>query len=145
MIKRLTVLRAAAVVALLTLTVAAPAQGPSTKPAQAHGHAADDTADMQVLETLRRAGADLGKPHTPVYFANFPSQSALNAARKDVDAAGFKVVRAGRSDDGKAWILITTRAMPLTVDNVRNASRAMKAAANQHGGRYDGWEAEPRK
>lgn len=138
------VLRAAVFCAGTVWALIAPAQTPSAMPPQGHGHAAEDIADMQVLETLRRAGADLGKPHAPTYFANFPTEAALQAARKDVDAAGFKIVKAGRSGDGKAWILIATRTMPLTIDNVRNASRAMQDAAGKYGGRYDGWEAEPR-
>lgn len=144
MIDRRSALRAGVLAACVVRNRLAWAQPSATKPPAGHGHAADDIADMQVMETLRRAGADLGKPHTPVYFANFPSEAALTAARKDAGTAGFKVVRAGRSGDGKAWILITTRTMPLTMDNVRNASRAMKETAEKHGGRYDGWEAEPR-
>ncbi len=113
--------------------------------APGHGHAAEDISDMQVLETLRRAGADLGKAHTPVYFSNYPTEPALKAARKELEGEGFKVVKSGKSGDGKAWILILTRTMPLSIDNVRHASQAMKLAADKNSGRYDGWEAEPRK
>jgi hypothetical protein len=121
------------------------AQATTTPPSKGKGHAVEDIADMQVLETLRRSGADLGKPHTPVYFTNYPTESASQAARKQLEGDGFKVVKAGRSGDGNAWILILTRTMPLSMENVRRASRSMTAAVEKNGGRYDGWEAEPRK
>ena len=143
--------RAAMLAGALAGLLAGAASGQTTSPSPAksaaasgHGHGADDIADMHVLETLRRAGADLGKAHTPVYFANYPTEAAMKAARKDLEAAGFTITKAGRSGDGKAWILIVTRTMPLSIDNVRHASRAMKASTDKHGGRYDGWEAEPR-
>jgi hypothetical protein len=104
-----------------------------------------DAADLQVLDGLRRRGADLGKPHTPVYFTRFPTEAAQKAAHKEFEADGFRVLRSSPAKDGKAWSLLLTRTMPLSIDNVANASRSIAAVTARFGGHYDGWEADPRK
>jgi hypothetical protein len=133
--------------ALATAVVLAPLGSVAqTPPASGAGaSSAIGTSDAAVLDGLQRQGADLGRPHTPVYAAQFPTESALKAARRDLENDGFRALRASPSKDGRTWMLLLTRTMPLTPDNVASASRSIEAIATRHGGHYNGWRAEPRK
>ena len=111
----------------------------------AQASSAADAADLQVLDGLRRRGADLDKPHTPVYFTRFPTEAAQKAARREFESDGFRVLRSSPAKDGKAWNLLLTRTMPLSIDNVTSASRSIATVTARFGGQYDGWEADPRK
>jgi hypothetical protein len=113
----------------------------ATQPAPAKGHAAEEMADMHTLEALRRNGANLSKPHKVQYFTNFPSEAQMSAARKELLAAGFTVVRAAQAGKDQPWVLILTRTMPLSTENVRASRQTVSSAVTKHGGRYDGWEA----
>lgn len=112
-----------------------------TQPATAKPHAAEEMADMHTLEALRRHGANLSKPHKVQYFTNFPTQAQMTAARKELVAAGYTVVRAAQAGKEGPWVLILTRNMPLSTENVRSSRQTVSAAVAKHGGRYDGWEA----
>jgi hypothetical protein len=130
--------------ALALSLAAAPlaAQTPAEpKTAPAKGHAAEEMADMHTLEALRRNGANLSKPHKVQYFTNFPSEAQMSAARKELLAAGFTVVRAAQAGKDQPWVLILTRTMPLSTENVRASRQTVSSAVTKHGGRYDGWEA----
>lgn len=130
--------------ALVLALAAAPlaAQTPvEPKTAPAKGHAAEEMADMHTLEALRRHGANLSKPHKVQYFTNFPSEAQMTAARKELVVAGYTVVRAAQAGKDKPWVLILTRTMPLSTENVRGSRQTVVAAVTKHGGQYDGWEA----
>jgi hypothetical protein len=125
--------------------MAAGAQAPAAAQGAAVPDRAIDARDAQSLETLRSAGADLARPQTPVYFTSFPSAAAEKRARRELEAQGFRVMKAAAVQDGQTWVLILTRTMPLSVDNVRRTSRDLEALTARHGGRYVGWDAEPRR
>jgi len=114
-------------------------------PTAAAAHGAMELPDLQTLAALRRAGADLGKPHTPVYYLHFPDESAAKAARRAATEEGFGVIKTMPARDRQQWVLILTRTMTLSLDNVRNASASLRAIATRHGGVYDGWQAEARR
>jgi hypothetical protein len=133
--------RIAAAAALVTLALAAGAQAPAMPP----GHPLADMADLQTLAELRRAGADLERPQTPVYFLLFGDEADARAARRNAENEGFGVLKLMRVRDSTQWALILTRTMPLSLDNVTSASRSLQAIARKHEGRYDGWQADPRR
>jgi hypothetical protein len=110
--------------------------------AQSPAVAANDT---RTLESLRRSGADLARPQTPLYFVSFPNAGAAKAARRALEADGFLVVKAASAAQGDAFVLVLTRTMPLTGDTVRRASEQIESVTSKYGGRYGGWDAEPRR
>lgn len=113
--------------------------------AQPAGHGGAGLPDLQTLAALKRSGADLAKPHAPVYYLLFATEAAAKSARRAAEADGFGTLKTLQARDGQSWILILTRTMTLTVDNVASASRALAAIAAQYDGRYDGWQAQPRR
>ncbi len=123
----------------------AQAAAPPAVSLAAQASSAADAADLQVLDALSRRGADLAKPHTPVYFTRFPTEAAQKAARREFEADGFRVLKSFPAKDGKAWNLLLTRTMSLSIDNVTSASRSIAAVTARFGGQYDGWDADPRK
>jgi hypothetical protein len=129
--------------ALLAVMLAggARAQAPAAPP----GHSMADMADLQTLADLRRAGADLSRPQTPVYFLLFGDEAGARAARRAAEAEGFGTLKLMRVRDSAHWALILTRIMPLSLDNVTSASRSLQAIAVRYDGRYDGWQADPRR
>jgi hypothetical protein len=130
----------ALVLALAAAPIAAQSP-PATLPSPGKGHAAEEMADMHTLEALRRHGANLSKPHKAQYYSNFPSEAQMGAARKELLAAGYTVVRAAQAGKDQPWVLILTRTMPLSTENVRSSRQTVSGAVTRHGGRYDGWEA----
>ena len=94
--------------------------------------------DEEVLAQLKKAGADLSKPHKIEFFLYFPEETAAKEAGARIKQAGFDVdVR--RAAQGPEWLCFATRAMVPELAALQKIRREFVALAASFGGEYDGW------
>jgi regulator of ribonuclease activity B len=95
--------------------------------------------DLQVLDQLKKAGADLSSIHDLEFYLYFPTEAAAREAANAVKDEGCEVkVRLGADD--KNWLCYATKRMvPNHAELVRQRER-FNEIARKGGGEYDGWE-----
>lgn len=99
--------------------------------------------DAQVIEALRRAGADLAQPREVIHYLYFGSEPAARAAVSRLDRADRLVHAVIDPDTGKSSVKVTHTAV-VTLEAIHALRAEFEAAAAEGGGEYDGWEAAAR-
>jgi regulator of RNase E activity RraB len=100
--------------------------------------------DQQVLDQLKKAGADLSKPHNIEFFLYFPTEDLANQAAKDVKGEGCDVkVQLGA--DKKNWLCFATKRMVPDHDELVRLRKRFNEIAHKRNGEYDGWGTEVEK
>ena len=98
-------------------------------------------ADVRVLERLRELGCDSTRPRGTRHFIYAPT-------RDDAQAIACVLEREGWETSVQADVeiaLVTASCLRvLTGPLVRETREHLTALASQHGGSYDGWEADAR-
>jgi hypothetical protein len=91
---------------------------------------------------MRSLGADLTKETTVVFFLDLPTQSAAADAASQIYALGSFTVeyREGSGDWG--WLCLATKRMSLDGTAIFEHTDLFDGIAAEHGGEYNGWEAE---
>ncbi|HEX9270034.1 MAG TPA: ribonuclease E inhibitor RraB [Candidatus Limnocylindria bacterium] len=99
--------------------------------------------DQQVLDQLRRAGADLTKPRDIRHYLYFPSAATARSAADRLRASGYTVdVHASPTPKpGEDWAVVANRVMVVNAETIRTERSLMDEVARQGQGVYDGWEA----
>ncbi|MEJ3404682.1 ribonuclease E inhibitor RraB [Rathayibacter sp. YIM 133350] len=94
--------------------------------------------DRAQLENRRILGDDLAQPRDVEHFAYFPDCSALDAAARQLEGAGFtgSIFAAG----GR-FSLCARRVDALDEESVRRFVRDVCEIVEANGGEYDGWGA----
>ena len=98
-------------------------------------------ADVRVLERLRELGCDASRPRGTRHFI-------YASKRDDAEAIACVLEREGwetwvQQDDEVALVTASCLRV-LTGPLVRETREHLTTLASQHGGQYDGWEADAR-
>lgn len=96
--------------------------------------------DRQVLEQLRKAGADLTKPTEVNFYLYFKDRQAADSAAAHA-SAGPLVATVRRGADDSSWLCFVSGSMVPTEAAIHEQAVRLLALARAHGGEYDGWEA----
>lgn len=100
--------------------------------------------DELVLVRLRKAGADIAKPHNIEFFFYFPSQAVADQAAAHIRDSGFQVVveKSARGDD---WLCLATKTMVPDLSVLQNIRKDFERLATSLNGEFDGWGTEVEK
>ena len=96
--------------------------------------------DLQVIDNLRKYGADLRKPRDTVHYLYFPTESAVEQAAARVRALGL-VGKVEPSATGSNWCLRANHDLVVNPDSITAERPALEEICASLGGDYDGWEA----
>jgi hypothetical protein len=108
------------------------------------GQAADrfanpSEADVRVLERLRELGCDAACPRGTRHFIYAPKRTDAEAIAGVLEREGWET--SIQEDDDVALVTASCLRV-LTGPLVRETRAHLTALASQHGGQYDGWEAD---
>ena len=108
------------------------------------GPIGSEAGDMQVLQQLREAGADLTKATEVNYYMYFPDSATAARAADSVRAFGFEAeVRDGRGRT--EWLCLATKNMIPEKTAIFAGTKQFSELSKSLGGEYDGWEAAATK
>jgi hypothetical protein len=96
--------------------------------------------DRQVLDQLRKAGADLTRPTEVNFYLYFKDRQAADSAAAHA-SEGPLVAMVRRAGDDSAWLCLVSGQMVPTEAAIHANAVRLLALAQAHGGDYDGWEA----
>jgi hypothetical protein len=113
---------------------------PAVKTAPLAGPIGSLEGDRQVLEQLRRAGANLSKPTEVNYYLYFKDREAADSAAAEAGNVELKAT-VQRAADNSAWLVLVSGNMIPTEAAIHANTTRLLALAHAHGGEYDGWEA----
>lgn len=106
----------------------------------AHAQSIAEQQDALVIDNLRAAGSDLGKPHEIDFWLYFPSKSSATAAAAEMRSVGYLVLSVDQQPGRADWRLRAQRRMLPRLDSMVATTRTLEAIAQRNGGDYDGWE-----
>ena len=96
--------------------------------------------DRVALEQLRRDDAR-GGSRTILHYLYFPRREDADTSARELRASGFGTEqRLGA--DGANWLVLARHEVVPSEDTIAAARQRMECLARDHGGEYDGWEAE---
>jgi len=96
--------------------------------------------DRQVLEHLRKAGADLSKATEVNFYLYFKDRQAADSAAAHA-GAGPLVAIVRRGADDSSWLCFVSGRMVPNEGAIHSHAVRLLELARVHGGEYDGWEA----
>ena len=100
-----------------------------------------DSLDGQVIDQLRKAGADLGQPRDTVHYLYFQTEDGANLAAEQLRTHGLIAVVQPAAAGSVPWLLRANHDFVVNAESIREIRRVAEAAAAAGGGDYDGWEA----
>jgi hypothetical protein len=104
------------------------------------GPIGSEAGDLQVLQQLRNAGADLTKATEVNYYMYFADSATAARAADSSRAFGFDAeVRDGRGRS--QWLCLATKNMIPEKTAIFAATKRFSELSKSLGGDYDGWEA----
>jgi len=92
--------------------------------------------DLDTIERIREAGADMGALHRVDFFLVFKSRESADQAASTL--RGDYSVEVSQAVNGEFWCTATAE-MLIYHNLIREHGDRMKALAAQCGGKYDGW------
>jgi Regulator of ribonuclease activity B len=95
-------------------------------------------ADRDMLDLLRKEGADLSQPRSVRAHLYFPSEEAAMKAADDLAAREWMV---GLGQRDTQWLAQPERKMVVNETTFPGMNAELDAVASSHGGYYDRWEA----
>lgn len=100
--------------------------------------------DRQVLETLRKGGSDLSKPHPIDHYLYFSTQHSAESVGRELAAIGFRVsVRPSATPEkGYEWLVLASQVIVPAPSAIASVVARLGELATSFGGLYDGWEAK---
>lgn len=102
----------------------------------------EDDWDTRLIEKLRRSGVDPFKPQQLDFFIGMPDEASAQRIAQRLSADGFSVdVRPVDDSTSHPFSMHISKAMSLSVTEVRAVSARLRELAEASGGRYDGWTA----
>jgi len=98
--------------------------------------------DENVLASLVDAGADLSQTRRIAHFLYLPDEEAATAASAALGAMTFTPIVWTPTDDEPEWTVVAEmHDTAVTAESIAHDDEMFADLADQHGGRYDGWEA----
>ena len=102
----------------------------------------EDDWDTRLIEKLRRSGVNPCKPQQLDFFIGMPDEASAQRIAQRLSADGFSVdVRPVADSTSHPFSMHISKAMSLSVTEVRAVSARLRELAEASGGRYDGWTA----
>ena len=98
-------------------------------------------ADLRVLERLREMGCDSARPRGTRHFIYAPTRDEAHAIAGVLERQGWET---SIQEDEEIALVTASCLRVLTGPLVRETRAHLTALASQHGGQYDGWEADAR-
>jgi len=96
--------------------------------------------DERVIVRMRQQGADPFRPYDVDFFFALPSEAACQNVAQQLQSEGFRVdVKPVTDSVDQPFSLHATKALRLSVPDMREFSRRFGELARTNGGRYDGW------
>jgi hypothetical protein len=96
---------------------------------------------IEYLEELRFAGLDVSTGVSVEQYAQFPAAATAQGAAEELRREGFDVDV--EPDDEGGWVAYVTRTIPAVPEQIMRARDRVAAAAEAHGGSYEGWNLVP--
>ena len=103
--------------------------------------ASPDSGDLQVIESLKKHGSDVSRPHPIDFYLYFPSESAARRACSSLTSGGFTALRVSQLDASSPWLCLVQKTLVPTDEALTEIRSRLTAIASKLGGEYDGWEA----
>lgn len=98
--------------------------------------------DSQMIARLRAQGSDPFQPYEVDFFFALPSEAACREVRQQLEAEGFEVdLKPVPESAEQPFSLHASKALRLSVPDMRDLTRRFGELASAKGGRYDGWAA----
>ena len=95
----------------------------------------------EYLDELRFAGFDVAAGVGVEQYAQFPMGHMAHSAAEELRRDGFDVDV--EPDEEGNWVAYVTRKTPPVVELILRARDRVAAAAQEHGGVYEGWNLVP--
>lgn len=96
--------------------------------------------DDAVLETMKRVGADLKKPHKIEFFLYFPTEELAGRAAAQVEEHGFEA-EVQPAAQGTSWLCFATKEMVPDHRTLSAIRTRFERITKSLRGEYDGWGA----
>ena len=100
-----------------------------------------DSLDGQVIDQLRKAGADLRQPRDTVHYLYFQTEDGAKVAAEKLRAHGLIAVVQPAAAGSDPWLVKANHDFVVNAESIREIRRVAEEAAAAGGGDYDGWEA----
>jgi hypothetical protein len=98
--------------------------------------------DAKMIAHLRAQGGDPFQPYQVDFFFALPSEAACTQVQSSLEADGFAVdTKAVPENADQGFSLHASKALRLSVPDMRELTRRFTELATSVGGRYDGWAA----
>ncbi len=99
-----------------------------------------DNWDERMVAKLRAQGANPFEAHAVDFFFALPDDQAAAAVNAQLEREGFTMdLKAVAESREFPFSLHATKSMRLSGPDMSELSRRLRALAQQHHGRYDGW------
>ena len=100
-----------------------------------------ESMDGQVIDQLRKAGADLSQPRDTVHYLYFQTEDGAKIAADKLRTHGLTAVVQPAAAGSDPWLVKANHDLVVNADSIREIRRVVEDAAKAGGGEYDGWEA----
>jgi len=102
----------------------------------------EDDWDERLVKALRAQGGDPFSAYEVDFFFDLPDSAACEQVGTVLRAKDYEVdFRQVDADRGDRYTLHGRRRMRVSVPDMQALTRELRALAEQHAGRYDGWAA----
>ena len=102
----------------------------------------DDGWDARQIAQLRASGVNPFETQDVDFFLAFPTQQIAASVAEQLSADGFELqLRSVEDSVSHPVVLDARKRMQLAVPQMQELSKRLRALADAHGGRYDGWAA----
>ena len=88
-----------------------------------------------------RAVSDVSSIHVLKHYLYFADESNSSKASQRLVKRGFQVINRP-SADGETWLVLASHIAVPTEERIGAIRADLEKLAEEHGGEYDGWEAE---
>jgi hypothetical protein len=99
---------------------------------------AEQGPDGRVIEQLKKAGANLDKPHPIEFFFYFPTQDRAERIASRLRRDGYTATF-NRAAKGQNWVVQATKEMIPNEIALNKLRKKFEAIAADEKGEYDGW------
>jgi hypothetical protein len=106
------------------------------------GNAEKNDWDSKMIAHLRAQGRDPFQPYQVDFFFALPSEAACAQVARQLEAEAFTIdTKAVPESPDQPFSLHASKALRLSIPDMRELTRRFTELASAAGGRYDGWAA----
>lgn len=105
---------------------------------------AQSSPDGELIDQLKKSGANLKKPYPVQFFFYVPTKQAAERIASALNPDGFEA-QAEPAARGPDWVLVATKTMRLAEADFTTLRKRFNILATAEHGQYDGWAMKPAK